>query len=320
MRRIVRGVVLSAVVVAGAFVMETPASMQELEIATSVSMLEGPAVDPAGNVYFTDILMQRIMRFSADGTFSIFREKSNVANGLVFDLQGRLIAAEGSTSPTAERQGIKTGGIPRVTRTDLKTGRMEVIADKFEGQPLSGPNDVTIDAKGRIYVTDSDGGAVYRIDAPGKVARILARPDIQRPNGIQISPDDKILYLVEANGAKEGARLIRAYDLLPDGTVRNMRVLYNFYPGRSADGMSIDTRGNLYAAAGLHRTRGTAETLDTKCGVYVISPQGKLLKFIPVPEDYITNTAFGGKDMKTLYVTAGKTLYRMRNDIAGLPR
>jgi len=298
----------------------TPALTQELETATSVSMLEGPAVDAQGNVYFTDILTQRIMRFSTDGKFTIFREKSNVANGLVFDVQGRLIAAEGSTSPTAERSGMTTGGIPRVTRTDLKTGKMEVLADTFDGKPLSGPNDVTIDAKGRLYVTDSDGGAVYRIDAPGKVARILARPDIERPNGIQISPDDTILYLVEANGAKDGARLIRAYDLLPDGVVRNMRVLYNFYPGRSADGMSIDTQGNLYAAAGLHRTRGTAETLDTKCGVYVISPQGKLLKFIPVPEDFITNTAFGGPDMKTLYITAGKTLYRMRNDIAGLPR
>ena len=298
----------------------TPALTQELETATSVSMLEGPAVDVQGNVYFTDILTQRIMRFSTDGKFTIFREKSNVANGLVFDVQGRLIAAEGSTSPTAERSGMTTGGIPRVTRTDLKTGKMEVLADTFDGKPLSGPNDVTIDAKGRLYVTDSDGGAVYRIDAPGKVARILARPDIERPNGIQISPDDTILYLVEANGAKDGARLIRAYDLLPDGAVRNMRVLYDFYPGRSADGMSIDTQGNLYAAAGLHRTRGTAETLDTKCGVYVISPQGKLLKFIPVPEDFITNTAFGGPDMKTLYITAGKTLYRMRNDIAGLPR
>jgi len=161
---------------------------------------------------------------------------------------------------------------------------------------------------------------VYRIDAPRQIARILTAPDVQRPNGIQISPDDRILYLVEANGAAGGARLIRAYDLQPDGTVRNMRVPYDFYPGRSADGMSIDTEGNLYAAAGLHATRGTAETLDTKCGVYVISPQGKLLKFIPVPEDYITNTAFGGPDMKTLYITAGKTLYRMRNDIAGLPR
>jgi len=302
------------------FIAAMPVATQQLEIATSVSMLEGPTVDGEGNVYFTDILMQRIMRFSKDGKFSVFRESSNIANGLVIDPQGRLIAAEGSRSPTAERLGMKTGGIPRVTRTDLKTGRMEILADKYQGKPLSGPNDVTIDARGRVYVTDSDGGAVYRIDGPQTIARILAAPEIQRPNGIQISPDDKTLYLVEANGAKGGARMIRAYDLLPDGTVRNMRVLYNFYPGRSADGMSIDTQGNLYAAAGLHATRGTAETLDTKCGVYVISPQGKLLKFIPIPEDYITNTAFGGPDMKTLYVTAGKTLYRLRNDIAGLPR
>ena len=303
-----------------ASVLVVPAAMQELEIATSVSMLEGPAVDAEGNVYFTDILTQRIMRFSKDGKFSIFREKSNIANGLVIDPQGRLVAAEGAASPTAERSGMATGGIPRVTRTDLKTGKVEVLADRYNGKPLSGPNDVTIDAKGRLYVTDSTGGAVYRIDAPGKIARILAAPEIQRPNGIQISPDDKTLYLVEANGAQGGARMIRAYDLLPDGTVKNMRVFYNFYPGRSADGMSIDTRGNLYAAAGMHRTRGTAETLDTKCGVYVISPQGKLLKFIPVPEDYLTNTAFGGPDMKTLYITAGKTLYKVRNDIAGLPR
>src|SRR5688572_11789704 len=297
-----------------------PVATQQLEIATSVSMLEGPTVDREGNVFFTDILMQRIMRFSKDGVFSVFREKSNVANGLVIDPQGRLIAAEGSTSPTAERVGIKTGGIPRVTRTDLKTGRMEILADRFDGKPLSGPNDVTIDGKGRLYVTDSSGGSVYRIDAPRQIARILTAPDIQRPNGLQISPDDRTLYLVEANGAAGGARLIRAYDLQPDGTVRNMRVLYNFYPGRSADGMSIDSEGNLYASAGMHRTRGTSETLDTKCGVYVISPEGKLLRFIPVPEDFITNNAVGGPDMKTLYVTAGKTLYKFRTEIAGLPR
>jgi gluconolactonase len=298
----------------------TPAFTQELEIATSVSMLEGPTVDAEGNVYFTDILMQRIMRFSKDGVFSVFREKSNIANGLLIDPQGRLVAAEGAASPTAERSGMKTGGIPRVTRTDLKSGKTEILADKYDGKPLSGPNDVTIDGRGRVYFTDSSGAAVYRIDAPGKIARILAAPEVQRPNGIQIAPDDRTLYVVEANGAEGGARMIRAYDLLADGTVRNMRVHYNFYPGRSADGMSIDVQGNLYAAAGLHRTRGTAETLDTKCGVYVISPAGKLLRFIPVPEDYITNTAFGGPDMKTLYITAGKTLYRMRNDVAGLPR
>jgi gluconolactonase len=99
-----------------------------------------------------------------------------------------------------------------------------------------------------------------------------------------------------------------------------MRVHYNFSPGRSADGMSIDTQGNLYASAGMNQPRGTTETLDNKAGVYVISPEGKLLKFIPIPEDLITNNAFGGPDMKTLYITAGKTLYKVRTDVAGLPR
>jgi gluconolactonase len=99
-----------------------------------------------------------------------------------------------------------------------------------------------------------------------------------------------------------------------------MRVHYNFYPGRSADGMSIDEQGNLWAAAGLHSRRGTSETLDTKCGIHVISPAGKLIRFIPIPEDTITNTAFGGPDRKTLYVTAGKTLFKLRTDVPGLLR
>jgi gluconolactonase len=114
--------------------------------------------------------------------------------------------------------------------------------------------------------------------------------------------------------------MIRAYDLQPDGSVRNKRVHYNFYPGRGADGMSIDVRGNLYASAGLNRRRGTSETLDTKAGVYVISPEGTLIRFIPISEDTITNNAFGGPDMKSLYITAGKTLYKVRTEIAGLPR
>jgi gluconolactonase len=315
-----RTAIAAIVIVPAALGLARPGSAQELQIATSVTLLEGPTVDREGSVYFTDLMTQRIMKLTAAGRLSVYRERSNVANGLVIDPQNRLIAAEGATSPTAERNGLTVSGIPRVTRTDLGTGRVEVLADSYMGKPLSGPNDVTLDGQGRIYFTDSTGGAVYRIDGPGKLARILGTPEIERPNGIQISPDDRTLYVVEANGAQGGARMIRAYDLLPDGTVRNMRVHYDFYPGRSADGMSVDTAGNLYAAAGLHQTRGTAETLDTRCGVYVISPAGALLKFIPVPEDYITNTAFGGPDMKTLYITAGKTLYTVRTEIAGLAR
>ena len=293
---------------------------QDLEVATFVSMLEGPTVDRDGTVYFTDILTQRIMKLSTSGAQSIYRDPSNAANGLLIDPQGRLIACEGAPSATAQRIGLTVSGKPRVTRTDLKTGKVEILAEMYDGKPLVGPNDITIDGKGRLYFTDFNGAAVYRIDAPGRLTRILNAPEVQRPNGIQISPDDRTLYLVEANGAEGGARLIRAYDLLPDGTVRNPRTHYNFYPGRSADGMSIDTKGNLYASAGMHRTRGTSETLDTKCGVYVISPEGKLLQFIPIPEDFITNNAFGGADMKTLYITAGKTLYKMRTEIPGLPR
>jgi gluconolactonase len=290
---------------------------QQPEVAASLAFTEGPTVDRDGNVYFTEMVFQRIMKLTPAGVLSTFREHSNGANGLLIDPEGRLIACEGAES---QRTGAMLKFKPQVTRTDLRTGKVEVLAENYQGKPFVAPNDVTIDGKGRLYFTDLVGVAVYRIDAPGKVTRILAAPDIQRPNGLQISPDDKTLYLIEANGAQGGARMIRAFDLSPEGNVSNMRVHYNFYPGRSADGMSIDSQGNLYASAGMGQLRGTTETLDTKTGVYVISPQGKLLKFTPIPEDFITNNAFGGPDMKTLYVTAGKTLYKIRTDVAGLQR
>lgn len=290
---------------------------QQPEIAAAVAFTEGPTVDRDGNVYFTETVFQKIMKLSPAGVVTTFREQSNNANGLLIDAQGRLIACEGAEST---RLGTTQKFIPRVTRTDMNTGKIEILADNYQGKPFVGPNDVTIDSKGRLYFTDLPGGAVYRLDGPGQITRILAVPDIQRPNGIQVAPDDKTLYLIEANQGQGGVRAIRAFDLSPAGTVSNMRIHYNFYPGRSADGMSIDTQGNLWASAGMNQLRGTSETLDTKTGIYVISPQGKLLKFIPIPEDYITNNAFGGPDMKTLYVTAGKTLYKVRSDTAGMPR
>jgi gluconolactonase len=292
-------------------------SAQQPEIATAIAFTEGPTVDSEGNVYFTDLVWQKIYKLTPGGILSTFREQSNNANGLLIDPQGRLIACEGADSP---RRGTIQRFRSQVTRTDLRSGEIEVLADSFQGQPFVAPNDVTIDSRGRLYVTDLTGVAVYRIDGPKQVSRILAAPAVERPNGIQISPDDRTLYVIEANQAQGGARLIRAYDLAADGTVGNMRVHYNFSPGRSGDGMSIDSEGNLYVSAGMNQLRGTSETLATKTGVYVISPQGKLIQFIPIAEDYITNNAFGGPDMKTLYVTAGKTLYKVRTAIAGLPR
>ena len=296
---------------------------EEVAVATITSFTEGPTADAEGNVYFSEIINQRIMKLSVDGKLSVFRENSNTANGLLFDSEGRLVAAEGASLQGAQFGGSPHAAVvmkPRLTRTDMKTGAVEVLADEYEGKPFVGPNDVTMDTRGRLYFTDMIGGAVYRIDSDKKLTRLLLKPDVQRPNGIMIAPDDKTLYLVEANNQEGGARMLRAYDLSADGLVSNMRVFHNFYPGRSADGMCIDTKGNLYAVAGLHQKRGTTETLDTKAGVHVFSPDGKLVKFIAVPEDTVTNCTFAGPDMKTLYVTAGKGLYRFQNDLAGTRR
>jgi gluconolactonase len=139
------------------------------------------------------------------------------------------------------------------------------------------------------------------------------------PNGIATSPDDKVLYLIDADSGEKRARRIRAYDLKADGTVANERLVYDFYPGRSGDGMKVDAEGNLYVAAGLHRRRAGSETLDTRPGIHVITPKGKLVAFLETPEDTITNCAFGGDDLRTLYVTCGKLLLSVRTRIPGKP-
>jgi gluconolactonase len=290
-----------------AWAMTSLVAAQDAEVAATTTFIEGPTVDRAGNVYFSEIMAQRILKLSPDGTLSTYREKSNNANGLLIDPQGRLVACEGATFT---RNKVEAKGIPRVTRTDLQTGKIEILIDSYEGAPLKGPNDVTIDGKGRLYFTDLTGGAVYRIDGPGKTARILT--GLGRPNGIVVSPDDTKLYVADSFPVGEGMRVVHAYDLQPDGTAKNHRIFYDFGNIRGIDGMSIDVQGNLYGAAGSLK--------GGQLGVHVISPQGKLIKIIPIPEDPISNDTFGGPDMKTLYVTAGKSLYKIRNDIAGLPR
>ena len=202
--------------------MPAAAGAQTVTRAAEVPALtEGPTVDRDGNVYFTELRSQRIYKLDPAGELTVYREHSHAANGMVIDPQGRLIVCEGAAD----------GQPPRVTRTDLKTGALEVLADNYQGMPLKGTNDVTIDAKGRVYFTDPPASSLYRIDAPGQVARVLGPPDIERPNGLQISPDDKTLYVIESGPAPSGPRMIRAFDLLPDGTARNGRIHFNF-PGQ----------------------------------------------------------------------------------------
>ena len=274
---------------------------------------EGPAADRAGHLYFTNVPVAKILKWDPEQReLTVFRNNSNKANGLYFDPQGRLLACE--------------GGLGRLTRTDMKTGKIEVLATQFNGFPFAPSNDVCMDQQGRVYFTSRPGttdpkkgnvNAVYRIDQDGSVDQILRWPDVHMPNGIVISPDNKTLYLIEAHPEADHHRDIRAYDLQSTGKVTNGRILINFYPGRSGDGMCIDAAGNLYVAAGLHETRQTSETLDTRPGIHVVSPQGKLIAFRETPVDTITNCTFGGADLRTLYVTCGDQLLQIRTQLPG---
>ena len=285
------------------------------EIKDDKVFTEGPAVDRAGILLFTNVPVSKILKWDpAAKQLTTHQADSNETNGLAFDPMGRLIACEG-----AARQ---------VTRTDPTTKRRDVLADGFDGKPLAKPNDLCLDRAGRIYFTsrsavDDPAGenpkGVYRIDPDGSVRRLLAWPDVHMPNGIVTSPDDKTLYLIEAHPDADRHRDIRAFDLAKDGSISNGRVLINFYPGRSGDGMCIDAEGNLVVAAGLHKTRKTSETLDTRPGIHVISPQGKLLAYAETPVDTITNCTFGGDDLRTLYVTCGNLLVSLRTAIPGKP-
>jgi gluconolactonase len=277
---------------------EVLATVEDKEVFT-----EGPAVDAQGRVLFTNVPVSKILLWDpAAKKLSTFRESTNQTNGLLFDAQGRLLMCE--------------GGAGRLTRLDPRSGEVEVLAEKYNGFPLAAPNDVCLDAKGRIYFSSRPGvddptkgnvNAVYRVDPDGKLTQLLAYPKIHMPNGLDISPDGKTLYIVESHPAADHHRDLRAFDLAEDGTISNERVFFNFHPGRSGDGLCIDAAGNLYVAAGLHKTRNTSETLDTRPGIHVISPGGKVLAFRETPEDTITNCTLS-RDGKTLYVTCGTKL------------
>ena len=274
---------------------------------------EGPAVDAQGIVFFTNIPAELILQWDpVTRSLSAIRYPSHKANGLRFDPAGHLIACE--------------GGSQRLTRTDLETGLVVVLADAFRNFPLASPNDVDFDAHGRLYFSSRPGvsdpakgnvNAVYRLDPNGSLHQVLRYPDVHMPNGLVVSPDNSTLYLIEAHPDANHHRDIRAYPIEDSGALGAPRIVHDFYPGRSGDGMCIDEQGNLYVAAGLHATRNTSETLATKPGIHVISPTGKLLDYVETPVDTITNCTFGGADLKTLYITCGSQLLSLRTTKPG---
>jgi gluconolactonase len=287
--------------------------------------LEGPAAAPDGTIYFSDITFSsqsgmqagHIWRFDPrSGKTSLFRSPSGMSNGIIFDAKGRMLVAEGADF-----------GGRKVTRTDMTTGKSYILAGLFEGHPFNAPNDIAIDRKGRVYFTDprylghepieQPVTGIYRIDPDGSVHRIVS--DLWKPNGIAVSPDDKTIYVVTVGDFRldifrvegriteqEPPSMIHAFDLTPDGTVKKRRVLVTYPMGRGADGITVDAEGNVYAAvAPLPGEEGHH-------GVYVYSPSGEELEYIPTPEG-AANVEFGrGDESNVLYVTATTSLYRIR--------
>ncbi len=253
---------------------------------------EGPASDAEGNVYFTDQPNDRILKWSIDGKLSTFLQPCGRSNGLCFDAKGNLWACADDKN---ELWSIDP------------TGKVTVVVKDFKGKLLNGPNDIWIRPDGGMYLTDpyykrdywkrgpkeQDCEAVYYLDPEHKNLTRVA-DDLQQPNGIIGTPDGKILYVADIKGNKT-----YAYDIQADGTLKNKRLFCEL----GSDGMTIDNEGNVYL---------------TGKGVTVFDKSGKRIEQIAVAEPWTANVCFGGKDRRTLFITASTGLYSLRMRVKGV--
>jgi gluconolactonase len=255
---------------------------------------EGPIGLPDGSALFTETRANRITRIAPDGSISSYLENSNGSNGLAFNKDGKLVSVQ--------NQKPRVGII-------YPAGQEKTLAEQYEGKPFQRPNDLVIGKSAGIYFTDigvapknpndeAARPAVYHIKPDGTLIRVAH--DIERPNGVQLSPDEKTLYI--ANTAGE---YIVAYDLAADGSAskrRNFAKLAGYQKNdqgafsSGADGLAVDAEGRLYVAS--------------NAGIEVFDAQGKTLGVIPVPHKP-QNLAFAGKDKKTLYIVGRGAAYRV---------
>jgi len=254
------------------------------KVAGDFGFVEGPVWSKQGFLIFSDIYNSRIMKFSGGNRTEIYRNYSNSANGNSMDVQGRLYSAE--------RDGR------RVVRMD-KDGSLSVIAAEWKGKRLNSPNDVVVRRDGHIYFSDPASKAVlepqelgfnglYHLTPSGKLSLITGK--MARPNGVALTPDGRTLYVADSEQKK-----IFAYDLDSNGNASGERVFISTIDG-SPDGLRVAANGNLYVACR---------------GICVYTPSGKTIRTIEFPEPP-ANCAFGDADLRTLYVTARTSIYRVR--------
>jgi gluconolactonase len=248
---------------------------------------EGPVWSPQGFLIFSDYSRDRLYKYTPGKAPEVYRENTQGANGNTMDRQGRLYSCEYKSR--------------RVTRTD-RNGKVDVLAERFEGKRFNAPNDIVVRRDGHVYFTDPlftpldqrelDFYGVYHVTPAGQIEAVARMQT--RPNGITLSPDGKVLYV-----ANTDERNVRAYDLASNGRASNERIaIANLEAG--PDGVRTDVKGNLYLAVR---------------GVVVYSPDGKLLGKINSPVNP-RNIAFGDKDFRTLYLV-GNSIFRVRVDIPG---
>jgi gluconolactonase len=313
-----------------AAVLAPDAAWEEVSRAGKV-YAEGVVAAKDGSVYVSDLTRTALLREKnprgtiyrydpATGKTSKYLEPSGMAVGLHVDRNGDLIIAQDAD-----------GGGRALVRRDLATGKTSLVANAYRGKRLNSPNDVTSDAQGRIYFTDARYGepepaelpnAVYRIDADGG-RLVQLSTDILRPNGIEVSPDGKRLYVSASNTARlppnpNGPAQDRfgitmggvvVYDLDADGNVANGRLFYR-RDDLLADGMAMDADGDLYVV--LHN----ANPREPKGAVVALDPNGAVLAELPLPAGALpTNLGFGrGADAASLYMTTALPwrLYRLK--------
>src|SRR5262245_11831516 len=256
---------------------------------------EGPAADRQGNVFFSDVQGNKLYQVDVKGALSKLLDPSNHTNGLMVNAAGNIVACE--------MDG-------RLIEVNPKTKEVKSLADGYEGKRFNAPNDLVIDSGGGVYFTDPhfrapmplpQGVRAFYYRAPdGRVTRLGVVE--AAPNGIILSPDEKTLYVIPSGQAE-----MLAYPVEAPGKIGQQRVYCTLKQAAGktnggGDGLTIDTKGNLYITSAL--------------GVQVFDPQGKLLGIIEFPEQP-ANCDFGGKDYKTLYVTARTSLYAVPMEATG---